>query len=194
MPPGSWDICGTWSCRGPSARALAADAFYVAYRIPNLLRELLAEGSMSAAFIPVFTETLTKESKESARHLANAVFARLLRAPCRPDRLSGSLFAPSIVKADRIGVGVLKAGLPRQVPPRRDAHQTHVPLSAVHRHRGACHGHARTRSGQFLAPALSPVMLNIMTISARGPQPSVPVRARSWASPSAWSWEACSSS
>jgi len=57
---------------------LAADAFYVAYRIPNLLRELLAEGSMSAAFIPVFTETLTKESKESARHLANAVFARLL--------------------------------------------------------------------------------------------------------------------
>src|SRR5574341_939433 len=57
---------------------LAADAFYVAYRIPNLLRELLAEGSMSAAFIPVFTETLTKESKESAQHLANAVFARLL--------------------------------------------------------------------------------------------------------------------
>ena len=34
---------------------VAADAFYVAYRIPNLLRELLAEGSMSAAFIPVFT-------------------------------------------------------------------------------------------------------------------------------------------
>ena len=57
---------------------MAADAFYVAYRIPNLLRELLAEGSMSAAFIPVFTETLTKESRESALHLANAVFARLL--------------------------------------------------------------------------------------------------------------------
>ena len=34
----------------------AADAFFVAYRIPNLLRELFAEGSMSAAFIPVFTE------------------------------------------------------------------------------------------------------------------------------------------
>ena len=65
---------------------LAADAFYVAYRIPNLLRELLAEGSMSAAFIPVFTETLTKESKESARHLANAVFARFLVDPRRPDR------------------------------------------------------------------------------------------------------------
>jgi putative peptidoglycan lipid II flippase len=31
----------------------AADAFYIAYRIPNLLRELFAEGSMSSAFIPV---------------------------------------------------------------------------------------------------------------------------------------------
>ncbi|MDH5297168.1 MAG: murein biosynthesis integral membrane protein MurJ, partial [Nitrospirota bacterium] len=34
----------------------SADAFYIAYRIPNLLRELFAEGSMSSAFIPVFTE------------------------------------------------------------------------------------------------------------------------------------------
>ena len=33
----------------------AADAFFVAYRVPNLLRELFAEGSMSSAFIPVFT-------------------------------------------------------------------------------------------------------------------------------------------
>jgi len=33
----------------------AADAFYVAFRVPSLLRELFAEGSMSAAFIPVFT-------------------------------------------------------------------------------------------------------------------------------------------
>ena len=44
---------------------LAADAFYVAYRIPNLLRELLAEGPMSAAFIPVFTETLTTSTRRT---------------------------------------------------------------------------------------------------------------------------------
>src|SRR5512147_2225467 len=68
------DMVMSWAF-GTSA---AADAFYVAYRIPNLLRELLAEGSMSAAFIPVFTETLTTSTKEDARHLANAVFARLL--------------------------------------------------------------------------------------------------------------------
>src|SRR5512140_3619549 len=77
---------------------LAADAFYVAYRIPNLLRELLAEGSMSAAFIPVFTETLTRESKESARRLANAVSARLLIILIIVTGL-GILFAPFVVKA-----------------------------------------------------------------------------------------------
>ena len=43
---------------------IAADAFFIAYRIPNLLRELLAEGSMSSAFIPVFTEYHTLRSKK----------------------------------------------------------------------------------------------------------------------------------
>ncbi len=56
---------------------LAADAFYVAYRIPNLLRELFAEGSMSAGFIPVFTEYLTKRSREDTRYLVRSVFTAL---------------------------------------------------------------------------------------------------------------------
>ncbi|MFQ5780357.1 MAG: lipid II flippase MurJ, partial [Nitrospiria bacterium] len=49
--------------------SLVADAFYVAYRIPNLLRELLAEGSMSAGFIPVFTEYLTNKGRNEAKEL-----------------------------------------------------------------------------------------------------------------------------
>jgi putative peptidoglycan lipid II flippase len=56
----------------------AADAFFVAYRIPNLLRELFAEGSMSSAFIPVFTEYQTLRSKRDAWELASAVFTTLL--------------------------------------------------------------------------------------------------------------------
>ncbi len=58
--------------------SLTADAFYVAFRIPNLLRELFAEGSMSAAFVPVFTETLTKKGKTEAKILARATFTVLL--------------------------------------------------------------------------------------------------------------------
>jgi putative peptidoglycan lipid II flippase len=56
----------------------AADAFFVAYRIPNLLRELFAEGSMSSAFIPVFAEYQTLKSKRDAWELASAVFTTLL--------------------------------------------------------------------------------------------------------------------
>ena len=56
----------------------AADAFFVAYRVPNLLRELFAEGSMSAAFIPVFTEYHTPETKRDAWELASATFTTLL--------------------------------------------------------------------------------------------------------------------
>ncbi len=54
------------------------DAFFVAYRIPNLLRELFAEGAVSAGFVPVFTEYQTKEGKEEAKKLAGVVFAFLL--------------------------------------------------------------------------------------------------------------------
>ena len=56
----------------------AADAFFVAFRIPSLLRELFAEGSMSSAFIPVFTEYRTLRSKQEAWELASAVFTTLL--------------------------------------------------------------------------------------------------------------------
>src|SRR5919204_5462578 len=52
---------------------LAADAFFVAYRIPNLLRELFAEGSMSAAFIPIFSEYQTLRARRDAWELASAV-------------------------------------------------------------------------------------------------------------------------
>ena len=52
--------------------SLAADSFVLAYRIPNLLRELFAEGSMSAAFIPVFTEYHTLRAKRDAWELASA--------------------------------------------------------------------------------------------------------------------------
>ncbi|MBI3358949.1 MAG: murein biosynthesis integral membrane protein MurJ [Nitrospirae bacterium] len=57
--------------------SIASDAFYVAFRIPNLLRELMAEGSISAGFIPVFTEYLTKRSRTDAALLARATFTLL---------------------------------------------------------------------------------------------------------------------
>ena len=74
----------------------AADAFFVAYRIPNLLRELFAEGSMSSAFIPVFTEYQTLKTKRDAWELASATFTTLLTI-VTGITLLGMVAAPGIV-------------------------------------------------------------------------------------------------
>ena len=57
---------------------LQADAFVIATRIPGLLRELFAEGAMSAAFVPTLTRTLTKEGKDAAWRLGSQVINGLL--------------------------------------------------------------------------------------------------------------------
>ncbi|MBN1571233.1 MAG: murein biosynthesis integral membrane protein MurJ [Acidobacteria bacterium] len=57
---------------------LFTDAFNVAYRIPNLLRDLFAEGALSAAFVPTFVRRLTKDGKEQAWMLANKIISALL--------------------------------------------------------------------------------------------------------------------
>lgn len=51
-----------------------ADAFFVAFRIPNLLRRLTAEGALTAGFIPVFTDYLTNRGKGEAMRTARIVF------------------------------------------------------------------------------------------------------------------------
>jgi putative peptidoglycan lipid II flippase len=55
----------------------AADAYFVAFRIPNLLRRLTAEGALTVAFIPVFTNYLAKEGKAEAVKVTQIVFTFL---------------------------------------------------------------------------------------------------------------------
>jgi len=56
------------------------DAYIIAFRIPNLVRDLFAEGAMSAAFVPTFTRTLTNEGRDRAWRLGNMVVNALLLA------------------------------------------------------------------------------------------------------------------
>ena len=56
------------------------DAYNIAFRIPNLVRDLFAEGAMSAAFVPTFTRTLTNDGRERAWRLGNLVVNALLLA------------------------------------------------------------------------------------------------------------------
>ncbi len=75
----------------------ATDAFIAAFRIPNLLRDLFAEGALSSAFIPVFTDHLTNQGKEKAWELANLVLNLLLITLCVIVIL-GIIFSPYIVQ------------------------------------------------------------------------------------------------
>ena len=54
------------------------DAFMVAFRLPNLFRRLLGEGSLSISFIPVFVELVQGKRKEESHRLVNSVFAILM--------------------------------------------------------------------------------------------------------------------
>src|SRR5829696_5238711 len=56
------------------------DAYNVAFRVPNLLRDLFAEGAISAAFVPTFTAALENRGRESAWRLGNLVINALLIA------------------------------------------------------------------------------------------------------------------
>jgi putative peptidoglycan lipid II flippase len=56
------------------------DAYTVAFRIPNLLRDLFAEGALGSAFVPTFTRVLTIDGKAAAWRLGNLVITALLLA------------------------------------------------------------------------------------------------------------------
>src|SRR2546426_3419638 len=55
----------------------ATDAFNVAFRIPNLLRDLFAEGAMSSAFVPIFTEYHEKRGADEAWALGRQLMVTL---------------------------------------------------------------------------------------------------------------------
>ncbi len=72
-----------------------ADAFYAALRIPNVIRNLLGEGTLSASFIPVFAGMLEKGDEEGAKKLAGVVVSLLAIASAMAAIL-GVLLAPAI--------------------------------------------------------------------------------------------------
>jgi putative peptidoglycan lipid II flippase len=77
---------------------LHADAFQIAFRIPNLLRDLFAEGSLSAAFVPTYVRTLAQEGRAAAHRLASRLLS-LLAVVIGGLILLGYFAAPWLVQA-----------------------------------------------------------------------------------------------
>jgi len=140
---------------GASAKS---DVFFVAFRIPNLLRELFAEGSMSAAFVPVLTETQIKEGREAANRLVRVVFIFLLAVVGLLCAL-GIIFAPAIVTAMAPGFLDDPVKFDDAVLLTRIMFPFLLFISLASLVMGALN----TRN-VFFIPALAPALLNVVTI------------------------------
>ncbi|UCF91097.1 MAG: murein biosynthesis integral membrane protein MurJ [Desulfobacterales bacterium] len=136
------------------------DAFIAAFRIPNLLRRLFAEGALSSAFVPVFTEYLVHQGADEAHRLARSAL-RLLALILVTLSFAGILLAPQIVRVIAPGF-VASAGkfaltvrLTRVLFP----YIFFIGLTAL------CMG-ILNALGHFAAPALAPAFLNLAMISS----------------------------
>lgn len=136
-----------------------SDTFFVAFRIPNLLRELFAEGSMSSAFIPVLTEHQTKQGGEEAKRLVRITFTFILifvGLIC----IVGVIFAPAIVAA--IAPGFLN--MPEKFSLTVLLTRTMFPFLLFISLAALVMGALNTKR-VFFIPALAPAMLNIAIIA-----------------------------
>jgi putative peptidoglycan lipid II flippase len=136
----------------------ANDAFRVASRLPNLVRDLFAEGAMSAAFVPTFTRQLTLQGRERSWRLASSVINALLLVTGAIVVL-GIVFAEPLVRlfasefSEVPGKIELTIYLTRIIFP----FLTLVAVAAV------LMGMLNSL-GHFFIPALSPAMFNVAVI------------------------------
>jgi len=139
---------------------LSSDAFFVAFRIPNLLRRLFGEGSLSISFIPVFTEYLSTQGKEEAFKLARSA-VRLLSILLVITAISGILLAPLIIRMIAPGFTGLSEKFQLTVTLTRIMFPYIFFISLVALAMGILNV-----LGHFAAPALAPVFLNIAMIGS----------------------------
>ena len=136
----------------------ANDAFRVASRIPNLVRDLFAEGAMSAAFVPTFTRELTLHGRERAWRLASSVINALLIVT-GAIVLAGIVFAEPLVRLYASDYGDVPGKLEMTIYLTRIA----FPFLTMVAVAAALMGMLNSL-GHFFIPALSPAMFNVAII------------------------------
>ncbi len=136
----------------------SADAFFVAYRIPNMQRRILGEGAVTAAFIPVFTETLTLKGEHAAWKMTANLFNILLIVLSLAS-LTILIFSPAVISVfapgflDEPGKFELTVKLTRWMAP----YLFFIGLAAF------CMGILNTLK-VFALPAATPILQNIVMI------------------------------
>jgi putative peptidoglycan lipid II flippase len=156
----------------------ATDAFWVAFRIPNFMRRLFAEGSFSTAFVPALTEVKEKGTPEELRLMVARV-AGTLGGVLLVVTALGMLFSPQIASlfSSQAAGGDAKLALTSDLLRITFPFLLFVSLTAMS-------GAVLNTFHRFALPALTPVIMNVCMIAAAlwwSPYFAVPVTAMAWA-------------
>ncbi len=138
----------------------ATDAFFAAFRLPNMLRELLGEGALSAAFIPVFTESFRTRGREGAWRLAWTVLTMLMLLLLAVSSV-GIVIAPWLIRLIAPGFHTIPSKLDLAVYLTRMMFPYILFIGVA-----ALFMAILNSQGHFATPALSPSVLNIAMIGS----------------------------
>jgi putative peptidoglycan lipid II flippase len=136
-----------------------SDAFFTAFRIPNLLRRLFAEGSLTVSFVPVFVEYLAAGNRRAALDMARSAF-RLLALVLMAATVIGILCAPLLVRLIAPGFVDVPGKFALTVTLTRIVFPYIIFIGLVALSMGVLNG-----VGHFAAPALAPALLNVGIIA-----------------------------
>jgi putative peptidoglycan lipid II flippase len=157
---------------------LATDAFFVAFKIPNLLRRLFAEGAFSQAFVPILAEYKNRRGEQDTRLLVDHVAAFLALALFAVT-LIGVIAAPLIISVTAPGFIATPEKFELTVSLLRITFPYILFISLV-----ALAGGVLNTYSRFSVPAFTPVLLNLSFIGFAlwaAPHFEPPVRVLAWA-------------
>lgn len=157
---------------------MLTDAFFVAFKLPNLLRRLFAEGAFSQAFVPIFGEYMSKGDPTKARHLLDHV-ATLLFLAVLVVTLLGMAAAPLLVYISAPGFASDASKFALTVELTRITFPYILFMSLV-----ALSGGVLNTWSRFAVPAFTPVLLNLSFIGmalCAAPYFDQPIMALGWA-------------
>ncbi len=157
---------------------MATDAFFVAFKLPNLLRRMFAEGAFSQAFVPILGEYKNKRSEEETRTLVDHV-ASLLSMVLFAVTAIGIAAAPLLVWISAPGFSADAGKFELTVTLTRITFPYILFMSLV-----ALAGGLLNSWSRFALPAFTPVLLNIAFIAMAlfaAPYFDPPVLALAWA-------------
>ncbi len=139
-----------------------ADAFFVAFRLPNLFRRLFAEGAFNSAFVPLFGRALADGGIHGGERFAHEILAALLLALALMTAV-GEIFTPAMVTLLAPGFGDVpdKFALTVQLAKVMFPYLACMSLTAM------VAGMLQTQ-GRFALAAFAPTLLNITMVSAMG--------------------------